>query len=219
MQYLPYEKIETNNEVDAAVIWLHGLGASGHDFMPIVPRLNLPSDMAIRFIFPHAPSIPITINNGMVMPGWYDIYAMDMGREIDLKQIMVSSKAISDLIDQQCEQGIASQRIIIAGFSQGGAVAIQAALTYPKPLAGLMSLSSYFATEKTIQPSKENSNIPICIYHGIDDSIVPVYLAEHTQTRLRELGYNPEYKTYPMAHEVYPQQINDMSQFIQQCLA
>jgi phospholipase/carboxylesterase len=218
MQYLPCEIIETNDNVDAAIIWLHGLGASGHDFMPIVPRLNLSSDMAIRFIFPHAPSIPITINNGMVMPGWYDIYAMDMEREIDFKQLMASSKAITDLIDQQCEQGIASQRIIIAGFSQGGAVAIQAALTYTKPLAGLMSLSSYFATHKTINPAKENANIPVCIYHGTHDSIVPPQLAEHTQMCLRKLGYHPEYKTYPMAHEVYPQQIEDMSHFIHQCL-
>jgi len=218
MQYLPCEIIETNANVDAAIIWLHGLGASGHDFVPIVPRLNLPSDMGVRFIFPHAPSIPITINNGMVMPGWYDIYAMDMEREIDLTQIMASAKAIADLVERESQRGIPSERIIIAGFSQGGAVAIQSALTYPKKLGGLMSLSSYFATHKTIEPKIENSELPICIYHGENDSVVPAQLAEHTQEGLTKLGYKAQYKSYPMAHEVHPQQITDMSGFIQRCL-
>ncbi len=218
MQSLSCEIIETNDNVDAAIIWLHGLGASGHDFVPIVPRLNLPTDMAVRFIFPHAPSIPITINDGMVMPGWYDIYAMDIEREIDLTQIMASSKAIADLVDQESSKGIPSERIIIAGFSQGGAVAIQSALTYPKKLGGLMSLSSYFATHKTIEPNPENTELPICIYHGDNDSVVPAQLAEHTQKCISELGYTAQYKSYPMAHEVHPQQIDDMSDFIQRCL-
>ena len=195
MDYLPCEMVETSDNINTAVIWLHGLGASGHDFVPIIPRLNIPETLGIRFIFPHAPSLPVTINNGVVMPAWYDIYAMDMEREIDTPQIMASAQAIKDLIEREIESGIASDKIVLAGFSQGGAVVIEAGLSYDKPLAGLMSLSSYFATYQTIQLHPANKAIPIHIFQGSYDEIVTEPLAKLAEAELIKQGFAPEYKS------------------------
>ena len=219
MTYLPCEMLETSENIDAAVIWLHGLGASGHDFLPIIPRLNLPSNLGIRFIFPHAPAIPVTINNGTVMPAWYDIYAMDMEREIDTPQIMASADAVKALIEREIEHGIPSNKIILAGFSQGGAVVFEAGLTFDKPLAGLMSLSSYFATYKTIEPDPANQDIPIHIFQGSLDDIVTEPLAKLAHSELIKRNYSPEYKTYPMGHEVHYQEIEDISDWLQRVLS
>ena len=214
MNYLPCEIVETKSTVDAAVIWLHGLGASGHDFVPIVPELRLPSELGIRFIFPHAPSIPVTINNNMVMPAWYDILAMDMEREIDVDQIMASSAAIIDLIEREISNGIASDRIVLAGFSQGGAVCYQAALTYDKPLAGLMAMSTYFATAKNFVASDINKSMPIHLFHGSMDPMVPEVMGQQALEAVRGLGFEADYKSYPMAHEVNPQEIADVSEWL-----
>ncbi|MCL4137362.1 UNVERIFIED_CONTAM: hypothetical protein GTU68_050174 [Idotea baltica] len=211
--------LETSDDVSAAVIWLHGLGANGSDFLPIIPRLNLPDTLGIRFIFPHAPSIAVTINNGTVMPAWYDIYAMDMEREIDTEQIMASSQAIKDLIAREIKQGITSDKIVLAGFSQGGAVAIEAALTFDKPLAGIMSLSSYFATYRTIKPHPANHAIPIHIFQGSRDDIVTEPLARLAESELKKLNYAPVYKSYSMGHEVHYQEIEDISTWLQHVLA
>jgi phospholipase/carboxylesterase len=219
MYHLPCEFVETHSNVDSAVIWLHGLGASANDFVPIIPELHLPEHMATRFVFPHAPSIPITINGGMVMPGWYDILSMEFGRKIDTKQIIGSSQAIIDLIEREIYRGISSDRIVLAGFSQGGAVVYQAALSYDKPLAGVMALSSYFPTHDTINPNPANQNIPIQIFHGSSDSVVPESMAKEALKSLKEMGYNPEYRSYPMGHEVHPQEIRDISTWLQQLLA
>lgn len=219
MNYLKCEILETATDVDAAVIWLHGLGASGHDFVPIVPELKLPTDMAIRFVFPHAPAIPITINGGMVMPAWYDILAMSMEREIDNEQILVSSAAIKALIEREIDRGISSERIVLAGFSQGGAVCYQTALTYDKPLAGLIAMSTYFATHKTLQPSEINRHLPIHLFHGSQDQMVPEAMGKYALAILEEMGYKPEYKTYPMEHAVHPREISDISTFLQKVLA
>ena len=218
MDYLPCEMVETSEDIRAAVIWLHGLGANGHDFIPIVPRLNIPSDFGIRFIFPHAPSIPVTINNGTVMPAWYDIYAMDMEREIDTPQIKASAQAIRALIEREIAHGIPSNKIVLAGFSQGGAVIFEAGLTFDRPLAGLMSLSSYFATYKTIEPHKANQTIPIHIYQGSHDEIVTEPLAKLAESELKKRGYTTEYKSYPMGHEVPYQEIEDISHWLQHVL-
>ena len=140
----------SNKLIDKAVIWLHGLGASGHDFEPVVPQLGLSSDLAVRFIFPHAPSRPVTINGGMVMPSWYDIFEMSLDRKVDIAQIEQSSQQIKDLINHEIEQGVAPENIVIAGFSQGGAVAYHIALSYPQRLAGLLTLSTYLVTNDQI---------------------------------------------------------------------
>lgn len=211
-------EIEPATEATAAVIWLHGLGASGHDFEAVVPELRLPPEFAVRFILPHAPSIPVTINGGMVMPAWYDILALDFERKIDEQDILRSAANITELIDREVARGIPSDRVIIAGFSQGGAVAYEAALTYPSPLAGLMALSSYFATHRTFQPHSANMAIPIHLFHGIHDPMVPEAMGKHALALLESLGYQPKYRCYPMEHAVCPAEISDISTWIQECL-
>lgn len=212
-------EIEPTLPATATVIWLHGLGASGHDFEPIVPELNLPDSLPIRFLFPHAPQQPVTINGGMVMPSWYDIYSMDIDRKIDHKQLRLAADSIVTLIDSEIERGIDSQRIIIAGFSQGGAVAYETALSYDKPLAGLMALSTYFATHKTVVVSSANAQIPIKVDHGLSDPVVPEMLGQQAIAHLKAKGYQPTYHTYPMQHEVTWSQIAEISRWLQQCLA
>lgn len=201
------EVLEPENSADAAVIWLHGLGASGHDFVPVVPHLGLPDNHRVRFVFPHAPEIPITINGGMVMPAWYDILAMSIDREIDLKQIESSSEAIRELIQRELDAGIASERIVLAGFSQGGAVAYHTALSYPKPLAGLMALSTYFATAREVKLSEANKALPIHIFHGTRDPMVPEEMGHTASQILQSMGFAPRYRSYPMQHEVCIEEI------------
>jgi len=218
MSYLPCVEVKPKTHADAAVIWLHGLGADGHDFVPIVPELSLPDSAAIRFVFPHAPSMPVTINNGMVMPAWYDILDMSIEKKLDEDQLLASSKKIRVLIDREIERGIDSTRIVIAGFSQGGAVGYQTALTYPEPLAGLLAMSTYFATYESIVPSQENKALPIQIYHGTMDPIVPEPLGKHTYETLKEKGYSVNYQTYPMQHSVCTEEVMDISRWIQKIL-
>ncbi len=219
MPCLPCIERQTRAQVDACVIWLHGLGASGHDFEPIVPQLNLPEGAGIRFIFPNAPSIPITINSGYVMPAWYDILALDLERQINEKQFNASVAALSDLIGREIERSIDSRRILIAGFSQGGAIAYHCALSYPKPLAGLMALSTYFSTHETIKPSPANKDLDIQLYHGTRDPMVPEEMGHQARQILTSLGYKPKYKCYNMEHEVCPQQIGDMGEWITERLS
>ncbi|MDN6318962.1 MAG: alpha/beta hydrolase [Marinobacter sp.] len=214
MQDLKYIELETRPNPTAAVIWLHGLGASGHDFEPVVPELGLPDDAAVRFIFPHAPNLPVTINGGMSMPAWYDIKAMDIDRIVDTDQLLDSTRAVSKLVDQEIERGIPAENIIIAGFSQGGAVAYELGLTYPKRLAGILALSTYFATAKTVQPSDANAGIPINVYHGTADPMVPEALGVHSVETLKKMGYDPAYMTFPMEHSVCLEEVQEIGRFI-----
>lgn len=209
----------TNKEINRAVIWLHGLGASGHDFEPIVPQLGLANEMAVRFIFPHAPERPVTINGGMVMPAWYDILEMSIERKVDINQIEKSAQQIANLISRESERGIKPEHIVIAGFSQGGAVAYHLALNYQQRLAGLMCLSTYFATSETINYSVANKDMPILIEHGTHDPVVPVVLGEQAQQLLSSKGYRVEYRTYPMAHQVCLPQIQDIGIWLNKVLA
>ena len=219
MDYLPCVEVEPQRPADAAVIWLHGLGADGHDFEPIVPELRLPDSAAIRFIFPHAPAISVTINNGMVMPAWYDILDMSIEKKVDEKQLLESSAKITALIDREIERGIDSSRIVIAGFSQGGAVGYQAALTYTKPLAGLMAMSTYFATSESISITAENMTLPIGIFHGTMDSDVPEPLGKIAYEVSKEKNYDVEYKTYPLQQGVGSEEVMDISIWLQKiCL-
>jgi phospholipase/carboxylesterase len=216
MEYLPAVEIEypKGEPVNAAIIWLHGLGADGNDFAPIVPQLDLPAGLGVRFIFPHAPSIPVTINNGFVMPAWYDIKRLDVDRHVDTDQLKQSASWVHDLIEREIERGVPSERIIVAGFSQGGAVSFEAALTYPKTLAGIMALSTYFATGDSIEINPIQNTIPIMIGHGSLDPVVAEALGSKSVATLQNLGFNPEYFVYTMEHAVCPEEIVDIGSWI-----
>ena len=203
-----------DRDVKASVIWLHGLGADGNDFAPIVPQLNLSLDFGVRFIFPHAPAIPVTINSGYVMPAWYDIKQVDVDRHVDNEQLQESASRIHDLIDREIERGIQSTRIIVAGFSQGGAVSFEAALSYEQPLAGIMALSTYFATVGTIKINAIQQSIPILICHGEHDPVVSESLGKRSRASLEKLGFDPEYHSYPIEHSVCSQEIEDIGNWI-----
>ncbi len=219
MNLLPHIEIEPAVTANASIIWLHGLGANGHDFEPIVPELNLPGSMAVRFIFPHAPEIPVTINGGCIMPAWYDILEMSIDRKVDEQQLRQSASAIQAFIDREIDRGIDSKRIIIAGFSQGGAVAFHAALTYPKPLAGLLALSTYFATVNSITIAPANQNLSIQIFHGTSDDVVPEIHGQNSVKFLSALGFESNYQTFPMEHAVCMEEIEAISTWIQTVLS
>ena len=204
---------------DACVILLHGLGADGHDFEPLVPALNLPTSLAVRFVLPHAPRMPVTINGGMQMPAWYDILEMNLGRRVDEAQLRTSASRVHQLIDAEIARGIDSRRIIVAGFSQGGAVAYEAALTYPQPLGGLLALSTYFATADSIAPSEANRELVIEAHHGSFDPVVPESLGKAGAERARAMGYPVNYRRYPMQHSLCPQQVADIGPWLAARLA
>jgi phospholipase/carboxylesterase len=239
MTYLPAIEIEPTTSTStesktatASIIWLHGLGASGDDFASLVPELKAmlkqygSSSETIRFIFPHAAEIPVTINGGMSMPAWYDILDMptqvkageSAERQINQNQLLDSAKNIQQLIDREIERGVKSERILILGFSQGGAVAYHAALTYPKPLAGLAGLSTYFpilTAPHSFMPHNNNKHIDIQIYHGSLDGVVDQSLGLKAQSDLSALGYQTQYQDYPMEHQVCYEQVQDIAQWIQ----
>ena len=211
---LNYLEKVPNGTANAVIIWLHGLGADGHDFAPLADQLTLDCPHQVRYIFPHAPSIPVSVNQGMVMPAWYDIYGLSLDDQIDTTGIERSAGRIQQLIAREIKRGIDPRRVILAGFSQGGAVALQAALTYPQSLGGLLVLSSYFATWKSIQYHPANQRLPIAIMHGSLDSVVPIFLAGKARCILQEQGYHPQYYEYPMQHQVCPQQLVDINHCI-----
>ncbi|OHV08639.1 alpha/beta hydrolase [Kushneria phosphatilytica] len=206
--------IEPASPARATVIILHGLGANGHDFESIVPLLELPEELAVRFVLPHAPTLPVTINGGMTMPAWYDILDMDLGRRIDEPQLRDSAQRVQGLIDEQIDAGIDSRRIIVAGFSQGGAVAYEAALSYPRPLGGVLALSTYLATADSLQPSEANRNISIEVHHGTQDPVVPETLGRQGAEQLAAMGYPVRYRTWPMPHSVSPEQLPEIRQWL-----
>jgi phospholipase/carboxylesterase len=210
MNHLPCVEIEPAQAASGSVIWLHGLGADGHDFEPVVPELGLPSSLHLRFVFPHAPSMPVTINNGYSMPAWYDILDMDLDRRADRAGLLASAARVAALIDRERARGIPSERIVLAGFSQGGAVGLHLALTYPHRLAGLLALSTYFATGSDITPHPAAAGLPIEVHHGLFDPLVPELMGRLTCDRLRDLGFDPAYRTYPMEHSVCAEQIADI---------
>jgi len=225
MSLLPFIEIEPlcndkqqNLPANATVIWLHGLGASGHDFEMLPKQLNLPEDACIRFIFPHAPQIPVSVNGGYVMPAWYDILEMTEIRKINEQQLINSVDEVHKLIQRELDRGINSERIMVAGFSQGGAVAYHAALTFPHKLAGLMGLSTYFATANSIEINPENKDIPIHIYHGSRDPMVVEAQGRRAYDDLVSMGFQVGYKSYPMEHELCFEEVADISSFLQQHL-
>ncbi len=209
-------EIETRPDVDSSVIWLHGLGADGHDFEPIVPDLNLPDDLALRFIFPHAPSIPVSINNGYIMPAWYDIQQNDLGIKQDEAGIRQSAKSIEHLIERERMRGIASRRIILAGFSQGGAMALHTGLRTSERLGGIIVLSAYLTLPETLEKEAHPSNREtlILMTHGVNDPIVPSELGNASYQRLLDHGYNVSWYSYLMKHSVCAEEIKTIGDWI-----
>jgi phospholipase/carboxylesterase len=211
---LSLETIElaTGPKPDAAVIWLHGLGADGHDFEPVVPELGLPGRLAVKFVFPHAPVRPVTINMGMRMRAWYDVYQFGGGRE-DEAGIRASQESLNSLIRQQ---GIPAQRIVLAGFSQGGAIALQTGLRYPERLAGILALSTYLPLAVSLEKeaSKENLDVPIFMAHGRHDEIIPLDRAERSRDYLQARNYPVEWRDYPMAHAVCAEEIGHVAAWL-----
>jgi phospholipase/carboxylesterase len=205
-------EIETGPRPSAAVIWLHGLGADGHDFEPIVPELRLPASLAVRFVFPHAPVRPVTINAGMRMRAWYDIYQFGGGRE-DEAGIRASQAELQALIERQ---NLKSSRVVLAGFSQGGAIALQTGLRHPEPLGGVLALSTYLPLAGKLETERKPANqaVPIFMAHGQDDDIIPIDRAVKSRQFLEKLGYKVEWRDYPMPHSVCPEEIGQVADWL-----
>ncbi|MFU8894838.1 MAG: alpha/beta hydrolase [Gammaproteobacteria bacterium] len=202
---------ETGPGPTASVVWLHGLGADGHDFDPIVPALRLRGGPEVRYVFPHAPVRPVTINGGMEMRAWYDIVAIQRGAREDEAGIRDSSAAIGALLQREIERGIPANRIVLAGFSQGGAVALHAGLRYAEKLAGIMALSAYLPLRAAAgEFHAANRETPVFMAHGSLDPVVPLVLGEESAKLLAEAGYAVEFKSYSMPHAVCPQEVEDI---------
>jgi phospholipase/carboxylesterase len=207
-------EVITGENPQGSVIWLHGLGADGHDFEPIVPELRLPADLSLRFIFPHAPVQPVTINGGMAMRSWYDIVSFDSEGRADRAGVLASSDLLEGLIAREIERGVAPQKIVVAGFSQGGAVAIHTALQTEHPIAGLMALSTYMAFPDDAASAVSRKDLPIFMAHGSFDPVLRMEWGRSSADRLIEAGYAVDWHEYPMAHAVCPQEIADISNWL-----
>ncbi|CAG0910811.1 unnamed protein product [Cyprideis torosa] len=218
MTLLPAVTRDVGKNIESAVVWLHGLGADGNDFVPIIDQLDLGGASGVRFVFPHAPSIPVTINGGVVMPAWYDICDMELDRSVDEAGLLDSASSVALWLDELRGQGIASERILLAGFSQGGAVACHLGLSYPCRLGGLILLSTYFAGGEKVQGNVLQRGLNVFIGHGLYDPVVPVGLATEAIRRLEELGLVPRYHEYAMEHCVCEKEIEDISSWIRERL-
>ncbi len=205
---------------NGSIIWLHGLGADGNDFVPLVPELRLPDTVAPRFIFPNAPVRAVTVNNGMQMRAWYDIYSLGVRDREDVSGIRESAAMLDGLIDRERTAGISTQRIVLAGFSQGGAIALQAGVRYPQPLAGILALSTYLPLRATLaaEAAAANQAIPILMCHGREDPIVPFDLARQSFDALNAAGFAPRWLDYPMQHQLCADEIVDISRWLLQVL-
>ncbi|MFL6549709.1 MAG: alpha/beta hydrolase [Povalibacter sp.] len=208
--------LEPSAAATATVIVLHGLGADGFDFVPIVRELNIPANLPVRFLFPHALPRPVTLNNGYVMRAWYDIKSLGGSGPEDDVGIRESAASISKRVDEQAASGIAPDRVVIAGFSQGGAIALQAGLRYPQRLAGVLALSTYLPLRNTLQAeaSPANRDVPILMCHGTYDGVVPAAMGVASRDILLKLGYAVEWRSYPMDHSVSPTEITDISNWL-----
>jgi phospholipase/carboxylesterase len=209
-------EIEPKGPARASVIWLHGLGADGHDFEPIVPYLGIPDTHGVRFVFPHAPRRAVSINMGLIMPAWYDIRDMGLRHDEDEEGIQDSAERVTDLIAREEERGVAASRIVLAGFSQGGAIALHVGLRHPGRLAGILAMSTYLVRESTLatEASEANRDVPIFLAHGTADPMVPFWAGEQAGTSLRALGYRVQWMTYPIGHEVNDEEIRDVGAWL-----
>lgn len=214
---LPHITLEPDSPAEASVIWFHGLGADGNDFVPLVPQLELPKTLPVRFIFPHAPVIPVTINGGYPMPAWFDITALAPELTIDEQGLKAAIKAAHDLIQAEINRGIPPARIVLAGFSQGGTMALAAALTYADALGGIIALSAFITPVRLASIS--NHRPPIYMAHGNLDDVVPMPLGEATSHLLKQKGFNVSWNVYTMGHEVCKNEIDSLSTWLQASLA
>lgn len=222
---MTYSTAATDNEVTltpseppvASVIWLHGLGADGFDFAPIVEELHLPRHLSVRFIFPHAKHRPVTLNNGYVMRAWYDLYGLSAVTREDDAGLRESQAVVNRYIEQELASGIASDRIVVAGFSQGGALALHAGLRYPQRIAGIMALSTYLPLRDRIasEASAANRSTPILMCHGVRDGVVPLSLGSMSRDLLLQNGFSVEWHTYPMEHSVCMDEVSRISGWLQ----
>jgi phospholipase/carboxylesterase len=213
-------EVETGRDPAGAVIWLHGLGADGHDFEPIVRELVHPGERALRFVFPHAPIRPVTLNGGYAMRAWYDIIALDRRTAEDENGIRASQATIEAMIRRENARGIRSERIVLAGFSQGGAMALFAGTRYPERLAGIMGLSCYLllAPRLTAERVAANESTPVFLAHGTQDPVVAPLLGEHARHALQAAGYTVEWHVYDMPHAVCPQEVDDIATWLRRVL-
>jgi phospholipase/carboxylesterase len=218
---LPAIEIETASDPNAAVIWLHGLGDDGRGWSEIVPALNIPSTLAVRFIFPHAPVMPVTINNGYPMRAWYDIRENDFNDRADIAGVKRSQAQVEALVARETARGIRAQRVVLAGFSQGGAIALYAGLRHPERLAGIVALSTYVIAPAALasESSAANRDIPIFMAHGTQDPVVQFRWGEASRQLLVAAGYDVEWRTYPMPHSAVPEEIDAVAKFLIEVLA
>lgn len=217
------ETVEVSTGADPrfSVIWLHGLGADGHDFEPVVPELGLQRMPAVRFVFPHAPVRPVTLNGGMPMRAWYDISAISASRDQDEAGILQSAELIDALIQREAERGVPASKLVLAGFSQGGAMALYTGLRYRSRLAGVMALSSYLLFPERLEAERcpANHAIPLFIGHGNMDPMVPYEMGKTSANALEALGYPVEWRSYSMQHSVCMQELADIGQWLRNCMA
>ena len=218
--FLETVEIESAPSPRAAIIWMHGLGADGHDFEPLVPELLDAGMPALRFVFPHAPVRPVTINNGYAMRAWYDIVGIDSRSAEDFAGIQASSDAIGELIRTENSRGIASSRIALAGFSQGGAMALHIATRHPEKFAGVIALSCYLplSREFAAQPAGANQRTPIFMAHGSQDPVVPYPLGDESRRLLEGAGYSVEWHAYPMPHSLCEPEVSDIRGFLRRII-
>jgi len=216
MPLLPHIELATGADPQGTVIWLHGLGADGWDFVPIVRELQLPEDLALRFIFPHAPVRPVTVNNGYAMRAWYDIAMSDIGRLPDEAGIRQSQAQVEAFLAREKSRGIAAGKIVLAGFSQGGAIALHAGLRHTEPLAGILALSTYLPLAESLQreAADANARVPVFMAHGTQDPIVPLALAQSSRDALAAHGLAPEWHPYPMPHSVCAEEVGAIAQWL-----
>jgi phospholipase/carboxylesterase len=213
--------VETAASPGAAVIWMHGLGADGYDFVDIVPALRLPAGLAVRFVFPHAPMRPVTINQGMVMRAWYDVRHDAGVRREDATGLRASQRQIEALIAREKARGVPARRLVLAGFSQGGAMALQTGLRHAERLAGIMALSCFLPQADTVgaEASPANRDVPVLLAHGTHDPVIPLARAREAREALTRLGYAVEWHEYPMPHSVSNEEIRDIAAWLGRVLA